>query len=134
MHYAFLLHMTLTLGRIHCVTSKRHRKGTFVCDARSWDYCFMLVRFPFLSFTYLKLFLYTESVVRLLHLVRVLYPVCSPWSAVRSPQSAVHSPCFILTDILECPHKLRRSLAFTYLLNFIPHSPKHSSHEDRGNI
>ena len=125
MQYAFLLHMTLTLGRIHCVTSKRHRKRTFVCDARSWDYCFMLDRFPFLSFTYLKLFLYSQSVVRvlylvrvtqsgvrLLYLVRVLYPVCSPWSAVRSPQSAVGSPCFILTDILECPHKLRRSLAF----------------------
>ena len=24
-------------------------KGMFVCEARSWDYCFMLVRFPFIS-------------------------------------------------------------------------------------
>ena len=51
-------------------------KGMFVCEARSWDYCFMLVRIPFLSVfntflklvhipflsvfnTFLKLFLYT---------------------------------------------------------------------------
>ena len=38
-----------------------------------------------LSFTFLKLFLYTKSVVRVLYLVRVLYPVLrSPWSTVRS--------------------------------------------------
>ena len=33
------------------------------------------------SFTFLKLFLYTQSVVRILYLVRVLYPVRSPWSS-----------------------------------------------------
>ena len=37
--------LTLTLGRIDCVTAK----GMFVCEARGWEYCFMLVRFPFLS-------------------------------------------------------------------------------------
>ena len=52
----------------------------FVCDARSWDYCFML-SFT-LSFTFLKLFIYIYiySVVRVLCLVRVLYPVRSPQS------------------------------------------------------
>ena len=57
-----------------------------------------------LRFTFLKLFLYTQSVVRVLYLVRVLYSVrsphfipspCfipSPQSVVRSPQSAVRSP------------------------------------------
>ena len=34
---------------------------------------------------------YTQSGVRILYLVRILYPVRSPWSAVRSP-------CFILTQ------------------------------------
>ena len=35
---------------------------------------------------------YTQSGVRILYLVRILYPVRSPWSAVRSP-------CFILTGL-----------------------------------
>ena len=37
---------------------------------------------------------YTQSVVLILHLVRVLYPVRSQWSAVRSP-------CFILTVMIK---------------------------------
>ena len=37
-----------------------------------------------LSFTYLKLFLYTQYVVCVLYLVRVLYPVRNPWSTVGS--------------------------------------------------
>ena len=38
----------------------------------SWDDCFMLsaVRYPFLLVTFLKLFLYTQSVVRVLISVR----------------------------------------------------------------
>ena len=39
-------------------------------------------RFP--QFYLSKAVLYTQSVVRVLYLVRVLYPVRSPWSAVRS--------------------------------------------------
>jgi len=45
-----------------------------------------------LSFTYLKLFLYTQCVVCVLYLVRVLYPVRSPWSTVSSTR-------FILTEL-----------------------------------
>ena len=44
-------------------------------EARSWDYCFMLVRYPFLSAS--KAVLYIQSVVRVLYLVRVLYSVRS---------------------------------------------------------
>ena len=45
-----------------------------------------------LSFTYLTLFLYTQCVVCILYRVRVLYPVCNPWSTVGST-------CFILTEL-----------------------------------
>ena len=49
----------------------------FVCEARSWDYCFMLVSYPFLSVTFLKLYIiYTQSVVCVLYLVHVLYSAC----------------------------------------------------------
>ena len=59
-----------------------------MCEARSWDYCFMLVRNSVsLSFTFLKLFLHTQSVVRVLYLVHVLY-------SVRSPHVSPN-PCFI---------------------------------------
>ena len=65
----------LMLGRIHCVTSK----GMFVCEARSWDYFFINAS-PLsvsLSFTSLKLFLYTQSAVCILYLVLALYSVRS---------------------------------------------------------
>ena len=57
----------------------------------------------YFTFTYSQLeqFLLTLSVVRILYLVRVLYPVRSPWSAFRSPWSTVHSLCFILTVIVS---------------------------------
>ena len=68
-----------------------------------------IIVYPSLSVTFLKLFLYTQSVVRVLYLVRILYSIqsytqSSPnfipslcfisclQSVVRSPQSAVHSP------------------------------------------
>ena len=45
-----------------------------------------------------------QSAVRVLYLVRVLYPspyfIPSPQSVVRSPQSAVRSPYFILTNFV----------------------------------
>ena len=50
-----------------------------------------------LSLTFLRLFLYTKYAVRVLYLVRVLYPVHSPWSTVRSP-------CFILTGYQPYSH------------------------------
>ena len=45
-----------------------------------------------LSFTYLKLCLYTQCVVCILYVVCVLYPVRSPWSTVGSTS-------FILTEL-----------------------------------
>ena len=60
-------------------------------EARSWDYCFMQARFPFLSF--LPMYIVRSPCFILspqssfLYVVRVLYPVRSPQSAVRSPQS-----------------------------------------------
>ena len=62
----------------------------------------MLYAIPLsLSFTFLKLFLYTQSVVRVLYVVHVLYPVCSSHFIpslcfIPSPWSAVCSPRFIL--------------------------------------
>ena len=72
---------TLTLGWIDCVTSQRN-----VCV---WgrELGLMFYASPLsvsLSFTFVKLFLFTQLLVCVLYLVRVLRSVHSPWSAVRS--------------------------------------------------
>ena len=54
----------------------------------------LLILFYLITYNQLAQFLPTLSVVRILYLVRVLYPVPSPWSAVRSPY-------FILTVIVS---------------------------------
>ena len=88
----------------------------FVCDARSWDYCFML-SFS-LSFTFLKLFIYIYSVVRVLCLVRVLYSVRSPQFIpspcfIPSPQSVIRSPQSVFyTD--RNPFQIRIFLFLSY--------------------
>ena len=68
-------------------------KTVFIYVVRSPHFmsspCFILS--PESSF-YTQSVFYTQSGVLILYLVRILYPVCSPWSAVRSP-------CFILTDL-----------------------------------
>ena len=85
---------------IDCVTSLRN--------------VFVQARFPFLSFLPIYIvrsprfipspcfILSPQSAVRILYLVRVLYPVCSPHFIpspcfIPSPQSVVRSPSFILT-------------------------------------
>ena len=67
--YNKLSFSTQTLGRIDCLTSQRN-----VC---LWGKELGLLFYSgpltvSLSFTFLKLFLYTQSVVRVLYLVRVL--------------------------------------------------------------
>ena len=60
-----------------------------------------------LRFTFLKLFSYIQSAVRVLYLVRVLYPVRSPWSSV-------HSHRFILTaTIITFCEKSSKNMLFT---------------------
>ena len=56
-------------------------------EARSWDYCFMLVHYPFLSVK--AVFIYTVRSPG-------LYQVRSPWSVVRSP-------CLKLTAFARLP-------------------------------
>ena len=82
MQYAFLLHMTLTLGRLDCVTSKRN-----VCV---WGKELGLLFYAsplsvYLGFTFLKLFLHTWSIVRVLYSVRIACFIPSVQSVVRSP-------------------------------------------------
>ena len=74
-----LFFSTPTLGRIDCVTCQRNHDCVWGKELG------LLFHFSplsvSLSFTFLKLFLYTQSVVHILYLVRVLYPVRSPWSS-----------------------------------------------------
>ena len=61
----------------------------------------MLVSYPFLSVTFLKLnIIYTQSVVCVLYLVHVLYPVHSPWSAVHSPQSSLYTDRILIILVM----------------------------------
>ena len=75
----------LTLGRIDCMT--RWRKVCVWGKELGLLFYASLLSYS-LSFTFLKLFFYTQSIVCLLYLFRVLYSVRSPcfipsqWSAV----------------------------------------------------
>ena len=88
------LHMTLTLGRIDCVTSQRN-----VCV---WGNELGLLFYA----SPLSLFLsFRQSVVHVLYLVRALYPVRSSWSAVHILYWPV---CDVVYNLISPPAILRR--------------------------
>ena len=114
MEYAFLPHMTLTLGRINCVTSWRN-----VCV---WGKKLGLLFYASplsvsLSFKYLSkaVFIYIARTPRFIpspcfilspesasiDLVRVLYPVRSPWSVFYTDRFYVKKDRALLITVLE---------------------------------